>query len=323
MRLSISFTGMGPLAPTLATVDAAEANGLDGVWSAEHIGFHDGIVAGTLYAARTSRLEIGLVGLTATTRHPALTAMALTSLADVAPGRVRAAVGTGDPGLVAQVGAEIRAPARRTAQLVHALKGALAGRQLKTDFDQFRFDQFKLMAPAAVPVPVDVMAVRPRMLQTAAETADGVALSVGGSERYLRESVADIEKSLADAGRERSAFRITASCMAVIAQDLGAARNAVRPIMTLAEPSMVEHLARGVLEPGALTAAAARGGPLAASKCFTDEVIDAVALVAEPDGIGEALARYAATGIDELAVSLFAAPDAQPELVAMLAAARP
>jgi alkanesulfonate monooxygenase SsuD/methylene tetrahydromethanopterin reductase-like flavin-dependent oxidoreductase (luciferase family) len=52
-------------------------------------------------------------------------------------------------------------------------------------------------------------------------------------------------------------------------------------------------------------------------------VIDAIALVATPDGLAEALARYAATGIDELAVSIFAAPDEQPGVVEHLARARP
>ena len=42
---------------------------------------------------------------------------------------------------------------------------------------------------------------------------------------------------------------ITAWCMAVVADDVDTARNALRPIMTLAEPSMVEHLARGQAHP--------------------------------------------------------------------------
>ena len=49
MRLSVAFSGFGGLADTLPIVDAAEEHGLDGVWSAEHLGFHDAVVPSALY----------------------------------------------------------------------------------------------------------------------------------------------------------------------------------------------------------------------------------------------------------------------------------
>jgi hypothetical protein len=62
MRVSLVFTGFAPIASTLPAVHAAERHGLDGVWSAEHIGFHDAIAPSLLYLRETERLEIGLVG---------------------------------------------------------------------------------------------------------------------------------------------------------------------------------------------------------------------------------------------------------------------
>ena len=56
---------------------------------------------------------------------------------------------------------------------------------------------------------------------------------------------------------------------------------------------------------------------------FRVEVIDGIALVATSERLGETLERYAATGIDELAVSIFAAPEEQPAIVEQLALARP
>ena len=70
MRLSVSFSGFGGLADTLPIVDAAEEHGLDGVWTAEHLGFHDAVVPSALYIGRTSRIEVGLVGLSTASRHP-------------------------------------------------------------------------------------------------------------------------------------------------------------------------------------------------------------------------------------------------------------
>ena len=94
MRVCIGYTGATPVRQTFAAVDAAEAAGLDGVWSAEHVGLNDAIVPSVAYALRTSRVEIGLVGLNADTRHPGVLAMELATLTSLAPGRIRIQVGT-------------------------------------------------------------------------------------------------------------------------------------------------------------------------------------------------------------------------------------
>ena len=62
MRLSVTFSGFGGLADTMPIVQAAEEHGLDGVWTAEHLGFHDAVVPSAVYLATTQRIEIGLVG---------------------------------------------------------------------------------------------------------------------------------------------------------------------------------------------------------------------------------------------------------------------
>ncbi len=318
MRISLAFTGMAPIATTLPAVREAERAGIDGVWVAEHVGFHDAIVPATLYLRETERLEVGVVGLSTATRHPGATAMELASLAECFPGRVRAAVGTGDPGLVAKLGATLERPARACESFVRALLAALSGAELNVAYAGYAFRGFKL---AAVPTPapaIDLMAIRPRMLAAAARVADGVSLSVGASRAYLTETVRDLERALAAAGRERASFRVTALALGVIAKDLDAARKSVLPLMAMAEPGMAEHLARGAIAPGALVGAARERGPMGALRLFTPEVIDRIALVTTPDALGEALASYAATGIDELAIALFATPDEQPALVRAL-----
>ncbi len=322
MRISLAFTGMAPIASTLPALREADRAGLDGVWVAEHVGFHDAIVPATLYLRESERLEVGVVGLSTATRHPATTAMELASLCECFPGRVRAAVGTGDPGLVAKLGQAIEGPARACESFVRALRAALAGTEMNVSYERYAFRGFKLAHATGAP-PLDLMAIRPRMLGTAARVADGVSLSVGASRAYLADSVREIERELAAAGRARGDFRITALALGVIAKDLDSARKSVLPLFAMAEPGMAEYLARGAIAPGALVNSAQSGGLFAALRVFTPEVIDAIALVSTPDGLGDALAAYAATGIDELSVALFAAPDEHPALVRALADARP
>ncbi len=322
MRLSLDFMGIAPIASTLPVVRAAERFGLDGVWSCEHIGLHDAIVPSALYLRETERLEVGVVGISTAGRHPGLTAMELSSLAELGPGRVRVQVGTGDPSLVAKLGKAIERPARSTEAFVNALREALAGGEMNLEQPDFTFRGFRL-TPLASPPPVDVMAVRPLMVRTAARVGDGLALSLGASLTYLADTVRDVQHELDARGRDRRSFRITAVTLGVIAVDVDTARAQALPLFSLLEPAMAEHLARGVIEPGALVAAAESGGTPAVMKLFTPEVVDSIALVTTPDGLGAALERHAATGIDELAVSIFAAPEDQPAIVEQLARARP
>lgn len=320
MRVSIAFTGFAPIEPTIAGVLAAEEHGLDGVWTCEHITFHDGIVPTTTYLRATNRLEVGIVGLSWAARHPAMLAMELSSLAEMANGRFRIQVGTGDPGLIGKLGRSIDKPAASTATFVTMLRELLAGRELNQTQLGYEFKQFKIQPMAPCP-PIDVMAMRPGMIKMACKVADGISLSAGASQEYLRDAVALIESELAANGRSREDFRITAVCIAAVNDDLDAARAPLKPMMSTLPPDGIAVLATGVLGPDFLTAAQT-GGAFAAMRFFTPEVIDQLALISSPHRLDEALAGYAATGIDELAVMFLNPAEELPAIVKHLASAR-
>lgn len=322
MRVSLSFTGLGSILADLPAVRAADENGFDGLWYAEHIGAHDAVVPATVYLRETERLEVVLMGISAAGRHPGVAAMELASLAEIAPGRVRAAIGTGVPDMIATLGKSIDKPIASTIALHRALKSALAGDELTAEFPGFRFEQYRLN-PLSAPPALDIMAVRPRMVETAARYADGVCLSAGSSRKYLAETVKRVEATLTDTGRPRDNFRISAVVTAFITDDVQTARIQVAELLSAFDPATTEYLAAGAIPDGALVEAIARGGPVEAAKVLTPEVVDAVAMVCPPEAVGESLAAYAETGIDEIAIVPFAPPDQLPDLLALIAESRP
>lgn len=321
MRLSIAFTGFGALEATLPAVEAAERHGLDGVWNAEHIGFHDAVVPSAVYLRATKRLEVGLVGLSAAARHPGAIAMELLSLSEIGAGRVRLAVGTGDPSLVAKLGKTITKPLGANAALIASLREAMRGSDMTIEHPEFAFRSFRAI-PFGPPVPIDLMAIRPKMVRLAARDADGISISMGASRQYIRETVATIERELAAAGKRRESFRITAIAMGIIADDLETALGPVRAMISMFPQETAEYLAKGVVEPGILVEAAKRG-PMAVMKAWTLEAIAGTMLACAPGGLRESLAAYADTGVDELALVLAADPETQPKIIGQLAAARP
>jgi 5,10-methylenetetrahydromethanopterin reductase len=322
VRLSLTFTGFGALASNLPAVKAAEEAGFDGVWYAEHICMHDAIVPATAFLCATERLEIGVVGLSIAGRHPGVTAMELASLAELGPGRVRAAVGLGVPEMVAKLGKKITKPIAETTQLVQSLRQALAGLDLNFERPGYKFEQYKLN-PMGPPPPIDVMAVRPRMQETAAVIGDGISLSIGGSHSYIADVVQRCEEVLAREGRSRQDFRVTAVVAAAVTDNIEAGCMQVAGILSSFDPGTIGYLAQGALPDGALEEAFARGGPFEAVSLFTEEVVQELAIVAPPDGLGPALKRYADLGVDDLAIVPLNPPPQIPEILPYFTAARP
>jgi alkanesulfonate monooxygenase SsuD/methylene tetrahydromethanopterin reductase-like flavin-dependent oxidoreductase (luciferase family) len=323
MRLSLAFTGFGPLAGTVEAVQVAENVGFDGVWTAEHLGFHDAIVPSTMYLQATKRLEIGMVGFSAASRHPGALAMELASLCEIGGDRIRVQVGVGDPGLVAKLGGTTAQPLLRTRQLVDVLREALSGKEVNRGVLPGSFKGFKLNAYGGPPPPIDVMAIRPGMQRLAAQVADGVSLSVAASRTYLRESVELIERELAAAGRDRSSFRITALAFGLIAPGIDEILAGMGPMIATFPPEPMEVMGKGALDGSAYVAAHTAGRTLEAARMLTADVMRELTLAAEPDGVGEALQSYADTGIDELGVMPMGPPELLVDTIKLLAASRP
>jgi 5,10-methylenetetrahydromethanopterin reductase len=322
MRLSVSFSGFGGLADTMPIVQAAEEHGLDGVWTAEHLGSHDAVVPSAVYLATTQRIEIGLVGLSTASRHPGLTAMELMSMSELAPGRIRAQVGLGDDGLVAKFGRTITKPIASTTAFVNSLRETMQGRDMKVSYPEFTFEGFRLAPLGPVPA-IDVMAIRPKMVQVAARVGDGLSISVGSSLQYIRDVVKDVERDLAEAGRDRSTFRITALAMAAIGTDLDQMRGPIGPMLSTFPQASAAFLARGVVDTDELVRIEREEGPFGVMKYWTPDRVDQIAFIATPDMLGDKLAAYADTGIDELSLMMINPPDQQPAIVKQLAGARP
>jgi alkanesulfonate monooxygenase SsuD/methylene tetrahydromethanopterin reductase-like flavin-dependent oxidoreductase (luciferase family) len=306
-------------------VAAADRLGLDGVWSAEHVGMNDGVVPSAAYLGITDRIEIGIVGCNTDTRHPGLLAMEIASLTDLGPGRLRLQVGTGDPQLAMKIGASrpVR-PVENVEALVHSLRELVGGHSTSVTAPGFTLDHLKLRHKNQPP-PIDIMAIRPRMLELAATTGDGVALSLGASKAYLKRVVGEVEGHLDRLGRDRSSFRITALTVAGIDDDLAAARNRVARNLAFATGDTADLLTDGVVpfpEPADLAAAMHDGGPKAAAELFADETVEELGLVATPETLVLAIDAYAATGIDELGVVASGNPARSIALVEQLAAAR-
>lgn len=326
MDVSIQFSGFEPLAPQVELVRRAEASGFDGVWSAEHIAFRDALVPSAAYLAVAGGMQIGLVGTSSVTRHPGMLAMALAGLNDLAPGRVRAAVGTGSLTMLDFLGGAVERPVEKSIAFIKAMKDALSGERISGEYyEGASFREFQLFDPPGARVAIDLMAIRPKMVRTAARHADGINLSVWGTRPYITNVVRAVEQELEAVGRPRSEFRITALARAAIGSpeviDEGI-RNCLPLLVDRASAGSLEVLAVGCLEPGQWAHLRDTGGRDALVDFFTPAVMRQLCLFTTPDDLEEDLAEFAATGIDELALQFQGPPPQKATMMELVGNAK-
>ncbi len=322
MRVSIMFSGFGGLKETFPAVQAADTEGLDGVWSAEHLGFHDAVVPSASYLATTKNLEVGLVGLSTAGRHPGLLAMELMSLSELGPDRIRVQVGTGAAPLAALLGHEIVKPVDSTYAFVVSLREACSGSDMHMEYPGFKFKGFRITPLGPTPA-IDVMAIRPKMIKLAAQVGDGLSISIGASHAYLRSTVKTVEQELKSAGRDRAKFRITAHMIAAVSDDLDPYFSSLPTMMSSFPQDMAAILAQGVID-GELAARIEKDeGARGIMKMWTADAIDQITMLSTPTQLREKLSAYAEIGIDEVALMLLNPAEQQPDVIRQISLARP
>ena len=102
--VGLGLTGHGEVAQAVGYARQAAAAGLDSVFFHETYFERDAVTYAAAVARGVAGIRIGLGALNPNTRHPVLTAMTLSALDDMAPGRMTLALGTALPLRLAQLG---------------------------------------------------------------------------------------------------------------------------------------------------------------------------------------------------------------------------
>ena len=320
MDVSVGFDGSVGLVDTIAIARHAEAVGLHAVWNAEHMGLHDAVVASTAHVMVTSRLNVGLVGQSVIGRHPVVLAMEISSLAELAGPRLRVQLGLGDERFMQQLGGTTGewkvSPLQVVEGFVSIMRKLTAGEVVTDNLLGYVMNDCSLGSPRQLPI--DVMAMRPKMIQLAARVGDGVSLSIGASRSYLTGAVSRIRAVTDGSGQTR---RVTAFVYGAIGETVEQAAAHVGRRLALLDPDLLHVLASGdpdlpLVE--ALREVIDNDGQRAVAAHLPLGLIERCGLVATPASLNDVLATFDEIGIDELVVLLTAKPADQMEQVSML-----
>ena len=311
MHLAFSPTTPGiSSVEQLALCGLAEELGYHSAWAAEVAG--PGAFALLAAAAvRTTRMELGVAVVPATTRSPALLAMEAATVSQLLAGRALwLGIGASSQFIVESWhGGAFDPPLARVEEAVAATRALLAGERgyLGT---HVRIERFVLASAPAGPVRIAVGALGPAMLGLAGALGDGACLNLMPPSLVPRQRDA-IVTGAASAGRVLpDHFTVMARLHLVVGDDLGACRDVVRRGFGpyFAQPVYNRFLAwMGHPEPAAaLSAAFAAGDRDAVARAMNDRVVDDIALAGPIGRIRDRLEEYSASGLDVGAVNVIA-----------------
>jgi probable F420-dependent oxidoreductase len=300
--MKIDTTIMGSLLDAGPRARAAEQLGFDGVWVAET--GHDPFLALGTATATTTRVSLGTNIAVAFARSPMTVAMTANDLHTMSGGRLILGLGSQiRPHITRRFSMPWSSPAARMKEYVEALRAIWRswndGEKLAFDGE---FYHHTLMTPMFDPGPnpfgtplVYLAAVGPKMLAVAADVADGLLCHPFVTERYVREAIVPaltaVRPDLSDYAICGMPIVATGGDEAELAESVKAARMqiafyastpAYRPVLDLHGWGEVHEQMHALSLEGRWAEMGER---------LDDEIVQTIAVVAEPDDVAVELER--------------------------------
>lgn len=232
MQLGLIFTGGDLRVAQLAQLAGkAEANGFAILTMAE--AWRSAWVALTAMAAATRRIRLGPYVLNAYGRSPLLAGMAAVDFNEYSSGRLVLGIGGGNRFINEQwQGTPHVRPLAKMREYVTLMKRIArtgAGERLLFEGEIHHMDWCPTVSPAAIPYPVVLAAVFPRMMRVAAQVADGIGAGATLSPGYISTVLKPRAAAAAAAvDRDPTELSWTAVAITAVAADRESARRAAR-----------------------------------------------------------------------------------------------
>jgi len=229
--LGVLLLGEHPMDRLPALAEHIDDLGYNYLWIADEKFYRDPFVSLAVAAQATRRVCLGTGVTEPYSRHPALLAMAIATLAELCPGRCVLGLGAGGPGFP-PMGIHRARPPRALREAVAIIRGLLAGEHVDLRGEVISFRGGALhFAPRSVPIYV---AARGRqMLRTAGSIADGVIMAPFASSQAVKYAEEAVREGADAAGRQHDLPRRVARVDVCIAPDRELARRAVRYFVAL------------------------------------------------------------------------------------------
>ena len=305
-RIAVTLPVNQVLQDTIELVQWAENNGFTDGWFSDP-GAPDGMTTAAAIAAHTKTLRIGMAIVPVYTRSPTVMAASADVIGQAMPGRFVLGLGSSSEAILQSFnGIKLEKPLTRVKETAIIVRSILRGE--KTDFTdhQTTYSRGYSQEPSDPPVPVYLAALRPKMIEMAAEFGDGVIFNLW-PRTALPKMLEHVKVGAARAGRRLEEVEIVNRFATIVTDDKKAGFEQFRrhfipyfsnPVYNkflswCGYPEEAKELLEGWQARDRERTAAA----------FHDDLVDAIGVIGTPEEVRERIKQHADEGITTSIIS--------------------
>lgn len=308
-RIAVTLPAGPKLEQTIDRIRWAEDNGIPDGWFSD-AGAPDTLTQIAAVAHHTRNIRIGVAVTPVYTRTPAVLAASANVIAQVLPDRFILGLGSSSQTIMGQWnGIKLEKPLTRVKETTQMVRSMLKGE--KSDFQgETLYSRGYRQAPLDNPPPIYLAALRPNMIEMAAEVGDGVIFNLW-PKGALPKMMEHVKIGAERGGKNPDDVEVVNRFMVLVTDDKTEGRNLFRAAFApyYATPVYNKFLAWAGYEEAAATIRegwaekdrAKTGGAL------TDEMIDEIAIIGDEDEVRERIQDAADGGIDTAIIAPMAA----------------
>jgi probable F420-dependent oxidoreductase len=314
-RIAITLPAGPNITDTIARLRWAEDNGIPDAWFSDS-GAPDTLTQIAAVGHHTQDIRIGVAVTPVYTRSPSVLAASANVISQVIPGRFILGLGSSSQTIMGQWnGIPLDKPRTRVKETVQLVRQMLKGE--KTDFHgETLFSRGYRQTPAENPPPIYVGALRPKMIEMAAEVGDGVIFNLW-PKGALPKMMEALKRGAQNAGKNWQDIEVVNRAMVLCTDDKPMGREIFRAAFGpyYATPVYNKFLAWAGYEDAAKTIEEgwAEKNREKTAGALTDELIDEIAIIGTEDEIRARIQADADGGVHTHIIAPMAATTADLE----------
>ncbi len=230
LKFGIEFVPREAYWKTIYYTIQAEKRGFDHLWITDHFNNRNVYVTLTAAAVYTEKMKLGPGVTNPYLINPVMTAQAVASLDEMAPGRVVLGIGAGDKTTLDCAGVEMKNPLTAVKETIEIVRRMMEAKSVTYEGKVFQAKGAQFLFKPRGKIPVYVGAQGPKMLEMAGQVGEGVLINACHP-KDVSYAVAQARKGIEEAGRKLSDVDIAAYTSFSVHEDLEKANKAAIPVV--------------------------------------------------------------------------------------------
>ena len=298
-RIAVTMPVSNRLEENADVVQWAEANGYQDAWFAD-AGSPDSLTMLAALGGCIKRMRVGCAVTPVYTRAPSVLAATANVLGQVYPGRFVMGLGSSSEAIMTRFnGIPLEKPLTRVKETAIIVRHMLSGNRTNFDLETLSSNGYR-QAPMDHPPPLYLAALRPKMIEMAAEHGDGVVFNLW-PRKALPKMMEHVRIGATRAGKNWEDIEIVNRKVVLVTDDKQAGYDRFRSGYApyYANPVYNKFLAWSGYEGAAteLLEGWANRDRARTAAAFSEEMIDEIALIGSVEEVQEGIRADAAAGI--------------------------